>query len=94
MKEAPKLHAYVLLPVALAVHQHRHPRLDVPGKRWHDHVGPVADQVVERTHMALTPFSNCSMTFTWSQRSLAGHYFGRTQVPARGDVDEVADVVV
>ena len=44
--EAPEFHVYVLDPVALQVHHHGIPRLDVPGQGGDDHVGPVADQII------------------------------------------------
>ena len=45
--EAPEFHADVLLSVQVSVHHHGKPGFEVPGQGGDDHVGPVADQIIQ-----------------------------------------------
>src|SRR2546421_4231803 len=47
VEEPLELHADEGVPVVVAVHHHRVPGLDVPGEGGDEHVGPVAQQVVD-----------------------------------------------
>src|SRR5690606_33492081 len=55
VQEAPKLHGDVEAPIDLTMHHQREPRLEIPRQRGDDHVGPVADQVVERDSQGVHP---------------------------------------
>ena len=76
------------------MHHQGKPRLDVPGQRGDDHVGPVADQVIQGhaqgIDAVLELFDDVFLvaSFVGSKDDLGGR-----QVVARGDVEEIADFV-
>ena len=55
VQERPKLHADVPTTITLPLHHHGKPRLDVPGQGGHDHVSPVAEQVIHRQPQGVDP---------------------------------------
>ena len=94
MDEAPKFHTHVFEPVALQVHHHRIPGLQVPGQGRHEHVSPVADQVVERYPQRVDAALELGDDILLIAALVgAVNDLGRAQVRARGDVEKVADLV-
>ena len=46
-EEGAKVHSDIFSAMVFAMHHQGKPRLDVPGQGGDDHVGPVADQVIQ-----------------------------------------------
>src|SRR5690606_15581577 len=94
VEEAPELHRDVLGALALAREHEGEPGLQVPGQGGDDQVGPVADEVVERdpqgTHAVLELLDDVLLITALIRTA---HDRLRAQIPARGDGEEVADLV-
>ncbi len=94
MHEPPKLHPNVRVSILLQVQHHGEPRFDVPGQRGHDHVGPVADQIVDwHAHGIDAVLELLNDIFLITPLIGTRHDFSRAQVCARGDVEEIPNLI-
>ena len=93
-EEGPKVHTDILSAMVFLMHHQGKPRLDVPGQCGDDHVGPVADQVIQGhaqgIDAVLKLFDHVFLvaSFVGSKDDLGG-----SQVVACGDVEEISDIV-
>ena len=95
-EEGPEVHTDIFSAVFSSMHHQGEPRLDVPcqGGDDHDHVGPVADQVIQGHAQGIDAvfelFDDVFLvaSFVGSKDDLCGG-----QVGARGDVEEISDIV-
>ena len=94
LREGAKVHTDIFSAVFDAMHRHGKPRLDVPGQGGDDHVSPVAFQVIhghaQGVDAVFELFDDVFLVaaFVGSKDDL-----GRGEVVARGDVEEIPDIV-
>ena len=94
VEKAAELHVDVKGAVGFKMHHHGEPGFDIPCERGDDHVGPVADEVVERqAHGVDAVFELLDDVFLIAAFVGAVNDFGGGKVGARSDVEEVADFV-
>lgn len=92
--EPSKFHPNVGVSILLQVQHHGQPRFEVPSQSDHNHIGPVANKVVDRKpHRMDAVLELLDDVFLITPLIGAINDFGYAQIGARGDVEEIADLI-